>query len=108
MILQDTNRDGRLDPSVDKIIGGILDSAPSGSTGHEIRTLEFKRQPVLSELLSNIIPKVGSRIGGGVMVLQFTGEVKPGLYQPTLALLKDPDDLDSPDGSSYTYTIVVE
>jgi len=108
LILKDTNRDGRLDPSVDKIIGGVLDSAPSGSAGHEIRTLDFEGQPVLSELLSNIMPKVGSRIGGGVMVLQFTGGDKPGFYQPTLALLKDPDDLNSPDGSSYTYTIVVE
>ncbi|MGB0553896.1 MAG: hypothetical protein ACPGQV_15230 [Alphaproteobacteria bacterium] len=76
--MQDTNRDGRLVPLVDKIISGFLDSAPSGSTGHEIRTLEFKFQPVLSGLLSNIRPKVGSRIGGGVMVLQFTGEISQG------------------------------
>lgn len=108
LILMDTNRDGRLDPNADKIIGGVLDHAPPGAAGHEIRTLEFEGQPILSELLSNIMPKIGSRIGGGVMVLQFTGGDKPGLYQPTLALLKDPDDLNSPDGSSYTYTIVVE
>ena len=60
LILKDTSRDGRLDPSVDKIIGGVLDSAPSGSAEHEIRTLNFEDQPVLSKLLSNIMPKVGS------------------------------------------------
>ncbi len=32
----------------------------------------------------------------------------PGKYRPTLALLRDPGNLMSGDGSKYTYTIVVE
>jgi len=31
-----------------------------------------------------------------------------GKYRPTLALLRDPGNLDSGDGSRYTYTIVVQ
>jgi hypothetical protein len=40
--------------------------------------------------------------------LQFTGGDKPGLYRPTVALLRDHHDLASGDGSSYTFTIVVK
>ena len=42
------------------------------------------------------------------MQLQFTTGNKPGNYRPTLALLRNPKDLNSGDGSRYTYTIVVE
>lgn len=47
-------------------------------------------------------------IGGAIALLQFTARNKPGLYLPTVALLRDPDNLASGDGSSYTFTIVVK
>ncbi len=42
------------------------------------------------------------------MKLAFTAGNKPGLYRPTLALLRDPQNPGNGDGSKYTYTIVVE
>ncbi len=53
-------------------------------------------------------PKPGKRWGGSMMLLRFTAGSKPGKYRPTLALLRDPGNPDSGDGSMYTYTIVVE
>ena len=108
LIVQDTDQDGRLDPRRDRIIGGVIGAAPKGATGQELRTLEYRGQLVLSELLARVMPKIGKRLGGAAMVLQFTGGDRPGKYRPTLALLSEPGDLASPDGSSYTYTIVVE
>jgi len=52
--------------------------------------------------------KFGNIFGGAIALLQFTAGDKAGLYRPTLALLSDPDDLASPDGSAYTYTVVIE
>ena len=107
LIVQDTNGDGRLDPEVDAIIGGVLGAAPKGARGQELRTLERDGKPVLSEPLANFHPKIGKLFGGAVMQLQFTAGNKPGKYRPTLALLRDPGDVNSGDGSRYTYTIVV-
>ena len=42
------------------------------------------------------------------MQLQFTAGRKAGKYRPTLALLRDSSNPASGDGSSYTFTIVVE
>ena len=63
---------------------------------------------MLSQATTEVAPKPGQRWGGAVMQLQFTAGSKPGKYRPTLALLRDPGDLSSGDGSAYTYTIVVE
>jgi hypothetical protein len=51
--------------------------------------------------------KFGPIFGGAVGLLQFAAGDKPGAYRPTLALLKDPDDIESGDGSAYTFTIMV-
>lgn len=108
LIIQDTSGDGKLDPTQDQIIGGVIGAAPPGAVGHDLRSIEYQGHLVLSELLANIMPKIGQHIGGSVMVLQFTAGDKPGLYQPTVALLKDPARPEAGDGSHYTYTIVVE
>jgi len=108
LIVKDTNRDGRLDPGKDRIIGGVTIVAPEDARGWELRSLERAGKPVLSQPATRFNRKVGRRFGGAVMQLQFTAGNKPGIYRPTLALLRDPKDLNSGDGSRYTYTIVVE
>jgi hypothetical protein len=108
LILQDANGDGSLDPKVDRIIGGVIGKAPAGAKGQELRSLEQAGRPLLSQATEKVVGKPGLRWGGAMMQLQFTAGDKPGKYRPTLALLKDPAALESGDGSSFTYTIVVE
>jgi hypothetical protein len=108
LIVQDTNNDGFLDPTVDRIIGGVFGKAPEGAMGQELRSLDIHGAEDLSRPTSAFNPKFGGIFGGSTMLLQFTAGNKTGKYRPTLALLSDPDNLDSPDGSSYTFTIVVK
>lgn len=108
LILRDRNGDGVLTPGSDEIIGGVIAKAPAGAKGQELRSLERDGKPLLSEPTRALAPKPGKRWGGAIMQLAFTAGSKPGLYRPTLALLKDPRDPASGDGSKYTYTIVVE
>ena len=108
LVLQDTNGDGALDPAVDRIVGGIIASAPAGATGQELKSLEVDGKPLLSQDTAEVAPKPGKRWGGSMLQLQFTAGSAPGKYRPTVALLKDPEDFSAGDGSAYTYTIVVE
>ncbi len=108
LIIQDMNNDGCLDPTQDRIIGGVIDQVPTGAQGQEFRTLERDGQLILSRPTTEFTEKLGKYFGGAIMQLQFTAGNKPGKYRPTLALLRDPADLSSGDGSHYTYTIVVE
>jgi hypothetical protein len=108
LIVKDADGDGGLDPAKDRIIGGVIGKAPAGAKGQELRSLELDGKPVLSQPTAEVAAKPGQRWGGAIMQLQFTAGDKAGKYRPTLALLHDPADLESGDGSSYTYTIVVE
>jgi hypothetical protein len=108
LILKDVNGDGRLDPKGDLIIGGVMGKAPAGATGQELRSLDVHGAIDLSKPTTAYHPKFGKVFGGAIALMQFTAGNKPGLYQPTLALLRDPSDRSSGDGSSYTFTIVVE
>ncbi len=108
LIVQDTNGDGALSPDADRIIGGVIGAAPAGAKGQELRSLEKDGKPMLSQASEMVVPKPGKRWGGAIMQLQFNAGSAAGKYRPTLALLSNPDDIASPDGSSYTYTIVVE
>lgn len=108
LIVEDTNGDWQLDPGTDRIIGGVIGKAPAGAKGQELRSLVKHGAVDLSKPSSAYHAKFGKIFGGSVMLVQFTAGDKPGLYRPTLALLADPDDLSSGDGSSYTYTIVVK
>ena len=108
LIIRDSNGDGRLDPAADQIIGGVIGKAPKGAKGQELRSLEIDGKPQLSQPVTAIAPKVGKRFGGAIMQLQFNAGSKSGFYRPTLALLRDPANQNSGDGSQYTYTIVVE
>ena len=108
LIVQDSNGDGQLDPNSDRIIGGVIGKAPAGAVGQELRSLDVHGAIDLSKPSSAYHAKFGQIFGGAVMLLQFTAGDKPGLYRPTLALLSDPNNIQSDDGSSYTFTIVVE
>ncbi|MHA1153402.1 MAG: hypothetical protein ACTSQ7_12210 [Alphaproteobacteria bacterium] len=108
LIVQDKDGDGVLDPAKDRIIGGVIAKAPAGAKGQELRSLESDGKPVLSAATETLVPKAGKRWGGAQMRLQFTAGSLAGKYRPTLALLRDPENLGGGDGSSYTYTIVVE
>jgi hypothetical protein len=108
LIVRDKNGDGLLDPKTDQIIGGVIGSAPAGAKGQELRSLDTHGAPDLSRPATAYHPKFGKVFGGAIGLLQFTAGNKPGLYRPTLALLSDPSNIESADGSSYTYTIVVK
>ena len=108
LILQDSSGDGRLDPAEDRIIGGVIGQAPAGAKGQELRSLEVHGAADLSKPSPAYHARFGPLFGGAIGLLQFTAGDKPGLYRPTLALLADPDDLESGDGSRYSFTIRVE
>ena len=108
MILRDTNGDGRLNPRTDQIIGGVIGNAPPGARGQELRSLDTHGAIDLSRPASAYNPKAGKRFGGAIALLEFTAGNLPGLYRPTLVLLKDPKHISKGEGSSYTYTIVVK
>lgn len=108
LIVQNLKGGGRLDPARDRIIGGIIEEVPTGAQGQELRTLERDAKLVLSRPSVEFDEQLGELFGGAIMQLQYIAGNKPGKYRPTLALLRDPADLSSGDGSSYTYTVVVE
>jgi len=108
LIVQDTDANGRMDPTVDRIIGGVIGSAPKGAKGQEARSLIRDGVATLSRPTAAFEAGPGKRFGGAVMQVEFTAGNKPGLYSPTFALLRDASDPMSGDGSSYTYTIVVK
>ncbi len=108
LIVQDTNGDGKLDPNRDTIIGGVLAKAPKGARGQELKTGMKDGRLMLSQPSEQVVPKPGKRWGGAIMQLTFTAGSMKGKYRPTLALLREAGNLSSGDGSSYTYTIVVE
>ena len=108
LIIKDKNGDGKLDPKTDQIIGGVIGSAPPGAKGQELKSASKNGKLMLSVPAQKIVPKPGKRFGGAIMTLEFTAGNKPGFYRPTLALLADPNDLSSGDGSTYAYTIIVE
>jgi len=108
LMVQDTNGDGRLDPRNDRIVGGVIGKAPAGATGQELRSLDVHGAMDITKPSSAYNAKFGPIFGGAVGLLQFTAGDKVGLYQPTLALLAKPGDVESGDGSHYTFTIRVE
>ncbi len=108
LIVKDTNSDGKLNPHTDSIIGGIIASAPEGATGQELQSWNRDGEVTLSRPTVAYSKKFGPIFGGSIMQVQFQAGDKPGLYQPTFALLRNSSDLASGDGSQLTYTIVVK
>jgi len=108
LIIKDTSGDGLLDPSLDQVIGGIIDSAPPGAKGQQVRTAVVRGSLYLSSPTGGYNELAGKRLGGAIMLLEFVAGDKKGIYRPTFALLSDTSDIASPDGSTYSYTIVAE
>lgn len=108
LILQDADGDGRLDPAVDRIIGGVTIDAPRGARGYQARTPRVRGAPYLSAPTSAFDERAGAKLGGSIMLLEFVAGDKKGVYRSTFTLLADPNDAASPDGSSYSYSVVVK
>ncbi len=103
LILKDRDGDGQLDPRKDQIIGGVISGDLKGA---DVRSWETDGAPVLSQATSTFSERAGKRFGGAIMQVAFQTANQTGKYRPTFALLKDPDDLESGDGTSYTYTVI--
>ena len=85
-----------------------MSAGPTGASTYEVRSLVLNGAPLLSQLVATLSPKRGKRFGGAIMQVQLQAGVQKGTLRPTFALLNDPDDLNSGDGTSYTYTVIVE
>ena len=107
LIVRDTDGDGLLEPGQDQIIGGFAIGAPDGAKGQEVRTPLLKGRLHLSRPTTVYNPRA-ARLGGAIMLLEFAAGDKKGKYRANFALLSDPANIAGPDGSTYTYTIVVE
>lgn len=101
LLVQDTNRDHRLDPATDKVVGGIVGAAPAGAKGQAATSpLGADAMPVLS----GEVPRHGgypAAAGGGrpdpgLLAVEFRAGDKPGLYRPTVELLG---------GNAYQFTV---
>ena len=92
LLVQDTNRDHRLDPATDKVVGGIIGAAPLGATGQAATSpLGIDGMPLLSgEVLRDIgypAAASGGKPNPGLLAIQFKAGDKIGLYRPTIELI---------------------
>ncbi len=92
LLVQDTNRDHRLDPATDKVVGGIIGAAPQGATGQAATSpVGTDGMPLLS---GAVLRHAGypAAVGGGkpnpgLLAIQFKTGDKAGLYRPTVELI---------------------
>lgn len=108
LILKDRNGDGLLSPSDDIIIGGIVNAVPEGAKGYQIVTPLVREKPFLSKPTIDFNKRAGKTLGGAIMQVVYIAGDKRGFYRITFSLLERFGDVTSPDGSSVTYTVVVE
>ncbi|MEL7430770.1 MAG: hypothetical protein AAFN43_12330, partial [Pseudomonadota bacterium] len=108
LIFRDIDGDGLLNPLKDQVLGGIRHRVPDGASGHQVLSPLVNEKPFLSVETEAFNQRAGINIGGAIMqVVYIAGDV-PGLYRAIFTLLERPGDVESPDGSSFTYTIVVQ
>ena len=103
LLVQDTNKDHRLDPATDKVVGGIIGAAPQGATGQAATSpVGADGNPVLSgEVLRHAgYPPAagGGKPNLGLLAIQFKAGSLPGLYRPTVELIG---------GNSVQFTVEV-
>lgn len=101
LLVQDVNGDKVLDPTVDKVVGGIIGAAPQGAKGQSATSpIGADGKPVLSGevLRSAAFPPAagGGKPNPGLLPIQFRTGDKAGLYRPTVELLS---------GNSYQFTL---
>lgn len=90
LLVQDTNHDKRLDPSIDQVVGGIIGAAPPEARGQAASHLiGTDGVPVLS----GAVPRhagsgpTGGQPVPGLLAIAFRAGDKPGLYRPTVELM---------------------
>ena len=102
LLIQDSNGDNKLDPSVDRVVGGIIGTAPPGATGQVASSPTADGKPILSgEMLrSTKFPAAagGGKPDPGLLPIAFHSGNKPGLYRPIVELIG---------GNSYQFTVEV-
>ena len=108
LILKDRDGDGFLSPVKDIIIGGIENEVPEGAIGYQVVTPLVNEKPFLSKATGDFNKRAGDAFGGSIMQVVYIAGDKTGNYRMTLSLLERLGDITSPDGSSVTYTVVVE
>lgn len=108
LILKDRNGDGFLSPDIDIILGGIINETPEGATGYQVVTPLVKEKPFLSKPTIEFNKRAGEAFGGSIMQVVYIAGDKPGFYRMTFSLLEKLGDITSQDGSSVTYTVIVE
>ena len=108
LIVKDRNGDGFLSPINDIIIGGIVNEVPEGATGYQVVTPLVNEKPFLSKATGDFNKRAGDAFGGAIMQVVYIAGDKLGHYRMTFSLLERLGDITSPDGSSVTYTVIVE
>ena len=90
LLVQDTNHDKRLDPSLDQVVGGIIGAAPPDAKGQAaFHPMGTDGAPVLS----GAVPRhagfgpAGGQPVPGLLTIGFRAGDKPGLYRPTVELI---------------------
>jgi hypothetical protein len=101
LLVQDTNGDKRLDPAVDKVVGGIVGAAPQGASGQAASSpIGADGKAVLSgEVLRSAgfpVAAGGGKPNPGLLAIEFRAGDKPGLYRPGVELIG---------GNAYQFTI---
>ena len=108
LIIRDSNNNGRLEPGEDQIVGGIREIVPDQAQGNQVVTPVVNDKPFLSNPTAAYNERAAQTIGGAIMQVVYVAGNKPGRYRIEFILLERPGDLNSKDGSSFTYTVVVE
>lgn len=101
LLMLDSNGDHRLDPAVDKVVGGIIGAAPQGAAGQAATSpMGPDGRPVLSGETVRHAAYPAAAGGGkpnpGLLTIQFKAGSLPGLYRPTFELIG---------GNAYQFTI---
>jgi len=89
LLVQDTNGDGRLDISQDKVVGGIIGAAPAGAKGQSATSpVKADGKPLLSgQVMRHEKYPGGGKPNPGLLAVRFHTGDTPGLYRPTFELI---------------------
>lgn len=98
LLVQDTDGDGKLDPTRDKVVGGIIGAAPAGAKGQSATSpVGRDGKPVLSgNVLRHDKFPGGGKPNPGLLAVRFHVGDRAGLYRPTIELIG---------GNSFQYTV---
>lgn len=101
LLVQDTNGDGRLDASVDRVVGGIVGAAPQGARGQSAASPQGSDgRPILSgQVMRNAKFPGGGNRNPGLLPVAFKAGDKPGLYRPAFELIG---------GNAFQFTLIAQ